>query len=125
MFGAGIGAHYEQTAANGDPLVIHNVPVWLLAETGAVGFLVFLSVGVLITRSLWQQWSSGSQMAGGLLLFFIGAAAMSMAHDLLYQRVIWFFLGLGLGYVQWTESPHRPTLQNEAASSESENQEKT
>ena len=124
LFGAGIGAHYEQTAANGAPLVIHNVPVWLLAETGAVGLLIFLSVGVLITRSLWQQWISGSQVAGGLLLFFIGATAMSMAHDLLYQRVIWFFLGLALGYVQLAESSDRLIPRDGSNFSKSKDQEK-
>ena len=39
VFGAGLGAYIgEQIRTTGTPLIIHSTPVWLLAETGLVGF---------------------------------------------------------------------------------------
>ena len=42
LFGAGLGAYMaDQLSTTGVPLLIHSTAVWLLAETGLVGFAVF------------------------------------------------------------------------------------
>ncbi len=39
-----LGAYIdEQIRTTGVPLVIHSTPVWLLAETGLIGFAVFMA----------------------------------------------------------------------------------
>ncbi|HEX9791284.1 MAG TPA: O-antigen ligase family protein, partial [Kiloniellales bacterium] len=100
VLGAGLGAHFEETKRSGEPLVIHNTLIWLLAETGLVGFLVFFSAGVAIfwasTRRLRDPTDVG---ATTIFLFLLAFASMSMVHELLYQRVLWFVLGVCLASV--------------------------
>jgi O-antigen ligase len=100
VFGAGLGAYFEVSKREGTPLVIHNTLIWLLAETGLVGFLVFFSAGVAIlwasTRRLRDPTDVG---ATTIFLFLLAFASMSMVHELLYQRVLWFVLGVCLASV--------------------------
>jgi hypothetical protein len=97
LAGAGLGAFLEQyRRMAGAPLVIHSTPLWLLAETGAIGFLVFaapfiriLSHGIAAAR----QHERAAQM---LVLVMIGFGIMAIVHELLYQRAFWLLLGAAL-----------------------------
>ena len=97
IFGSGLGAfmHHYLTATGG-PLVIHSVPVWLLAETGLIGLFVvgatFLAVSLYAWRHRNQPGEAG--WATGLLIALICIAAGATVHDFFYQRSFWFLLGL-------------------------------
>ncbi|MGN6462893.1 MAG: O-antigen ligase family protein, partial [Pseudolabrys sp.] len=95
LFGAGLGAYFEQMRAAGHAVVIHSVPVWLLAEMGLVGFLVFL---VSAMRLFFTQWGQAASDRGALLIVLILVAfgVVSLAHEILYQRIFWLVLGAAL-----------------------------
>lgn len=97
VFGGGLGAYmHRHFSATGGPLIIHSVPVWLLAETGAVGFLVVLGAfAALLRRGYCGLARPG--MAGwavGLLVILICMGAGAAVHDFFFQRSFWFLLGL-------------------------------
>ena len=77
--------------ATGTPLVIHSTAIWLLAETGLAGFLVFFfwawrtySTAFANRKTLWGL---------TLVLVLTVFAVISQAHDMLYQRAFWLMLG--------------------------------
>lgn len=95
VFGAGLGAYIaEQIRTTGTPLIIHSTPVWLLAETGLVGFSVFLAAAWRIASTEWPRRTA--RPARFLLLIFGVLALMSAMHELLYQRAFWLLLGATL-----------------------------
>jgi hypothetical protein len=95
LFGAGLGAFIgEQVRTTGTPLVIHSTPIWLLAETGLVGFAVFLSAAIRIVATEWPRRTK--RPARFLILIFGVLALMSELHELLYQRGFWLLLGATL-----------------------------
>ena len=97
VFGAGLGAYFEETKRAGTPLVIHNTLIWLLAETGLLGVLVFFSAGaVIFWASMRRLHDPTDEGATTIFLFLLAFASMSMVHELLYQRILWFVLGICL-----------------------------
>ena len=95
LFGAGLGAFIgEQVRATGTPLIIHSTPVWLLAETGIVGFAVFFAAAARIVAAEWPR--RAARPARFLILIFGVLALMSELHELLYQRGFWLLLGATL-----------------------------
>jgi len=100
VFGAGLGAFIEVfEREHGRFLIIHSTPIWLLAETGAVGFLVFAvpcvviffrEVRVSLAR---KRWDTGGTL---LVLSMLAFGVMSQVHELLYQRPLWLVLGAAL-----------------------------
>lgn len=116
VFGIGLGGFLqrdeERAAQDRDrpPMVIHSTPLWLLTETGLAGLAAFAALfGALalhLRRSISALDSGGGYAAllrGGLLVL-IAWAAMSLAHELLYQRMPWFALGLCAGLALRTQS---------------------
>ena len=96
VFGAGLGAFInEQIISSGVPLVIHSTPLWLLVETGIVGFILIMSVPVVIMLHLWRhpvrKWCAQDR---GIFLLLITLALMSILHELSYQRIFWLSLGM-------------------------------
>jgi O-antigen ligase len=71
--------------------VIHSTAVWLLAETGFIGFAVFGAAGL---RLLAEAVRCRAEPAALMLLLTLCAfGVISMAHEMLYQRAIWLLLG--------------------------------
>jgi len=99
IFGAGLGAYMESVLREGGaPLVIHSTPLWLLAETGLVGFLVFAASYVRIFRA--EIARPSHDLASKLLILIMMAfAVMSLPHEMLYQRTFWLLLGAALAYL--------------------------
>lgn len=95
VFGAGLGVFISRD--NGPyPLAIHSTPLWLLAEFGVVGFLTFV---VPLSRVFLNEMKRfrANDLAGNLLVLAItGFSAMSLFHEMLYQRAFWFLLGAAL-----------------------------
>lgn len=99
IFGAGLGAYVSEQLKLGKTIVIiHSTPVWLLAETGLLGFLAFVLPAV---RIFWQEWVKHNNDAAGRLLIFvlIVFGIEASFHDMLYQRALWLLLGAALAYL--------------------------
>jgi O-antigen ligase len=95
IFGAGLGAYMEeQLRSTGTPLVIHSTPVWLLAETGILGFAVFLGAAARIFFQAVRR--RGEPAALLLILILTAMAVMSSVHDMFYARAFWLLLGAAL-----------------------------
>jgi len=96
VFGAGLGAFRNQMILTLDwlPLVIHSTAIWLLAELGIVGFLIF---AVSFTHIFFKEWKSASAF---IVLCLGGFAVMSGPGDMLYQRTFWLLIGAALAVRQ-------------------------
>lgn len=108
VFGAGLGVFIAEWPAK-YKLVIHSTPVWLLAEFGVVGALLFfLPIARIVFAEIGRF--RRDDVAGNLLLLIIaGFSAMSCFHELFNQRIFWFLLGAGLA-VAATSAPSRRPL---------------
>jgi hypothetical protein len=99
LLGAGLGAFMNQQGHAADAIVIHSTPLWLLGETGLVGFVVLATP---VVRIFWIELAKiGKRQTAGFFLILIIAAfgVVSNAHEILYQRAFWLLLGAGLALV--------------------------
>jgi len=93
LIGAGLGAFMAEQTRIAKPLVIHSTAMWLLAETGLLGFLIFAAAGLQIAASEFRQ---NDQVSKVTILIGVTFVVMSTVHELLYQRIFWLFLGATL-----------------------------
>lgn len=95
ILGGGLGAFTaEYLRLHGVPLVIHSTPLWLLAELGIVGFLIFAVPFILLLK---QKSPAGRPPAYVFtILLLLSFATVSVVHDIMYQRAFWLLLGAGL-----------------------------
>lgn len=98
VFGGGLGAGIYRSVSGGEsPLVIHSVPVWVLAEFGLVGAAIFGALFLSIALSLWRQTqATGRPVYAFGLLMLLAFAVFGLPHDIFYQRLFWFLLGVML-----------------------------
>jgi hypothetical protein len=78
---------------------IDSTPIWLLAEFGILGFLVFVIPFAQIFFGEWRHARAGQQTAVALVLTLAAFASMSTLYELLYQRIFWITLGALLACV--------------------------
>lgn len=109
VLGKGLGYFLEmQRESNmfgAAPIQIHNTLLWLLAEFGLIGFLCFVGflccAGYQLLRIVMAPGNAASEetrtFALSMLVFCLGWQIMSLMHELMFQRVVWFGLGLALG----------------------------
>lgn len=96
IFGAGLGAFTaEYLRAHGVPLVIHSTPLWLLAEFGVIGFLIFAAPFVLLLKQEIAR-TEASASRTFTILMLLGFAAIAAVHDMVYQRAFWLLMGAAL-----------------------------
>jgi len=99
ILGAGLGAFRNQMIipVTGIPLLIHSTALWLLAELGLIGFLIFTIPAVYIfvieLDRARKEWPSALTV-----LCCIAFAVMSAPADMLYQRTFWLLIGAALSY---------------------------
>lgn len=95
FFGEGLGAFARLSLGeNGKQLVIHSVPIWLLAEFGLVGFVVVLSLPVAVAFKFARSFSNRRPPVIGLSLGLLALfAVFGMVHDIAYQRLFWLLAG--------------------------------
>jgi branched-subunit amino acid transport protein AzlD len=111
IFGAGLGAFIDQQMRAGNLLIIHSSPLWLLAETGIIGFIV---VAAPLFRVFFRQITTvrKQDVAGLTLILVITAFGVEAnAHEMMYQRAFWLVLGAGLACApfvakHWAADPH-------------------
>jgi O-antigen ligase len=95
-FGAGLGSFVEWRVATGQaPQVIHSIPMWLMAEMGLVGLAVMIAASLFVAIKSWRT-AMVESPRWGLALFGVLAciAIDGLAHDLFFQRIFWFLLGV-------------------------------
>jgi len=97
IFGAGLGAFRNQMifVASSQPLLIHSTTVWLLAELGIIGFLVFAIPAIYVFANEWVH-ARKDPPSTLIILCFVAFAAMATPADMLYQRTFWLLIGTGL-----------------------------
>jgi len=100
--GGGLGAFVQNRVTAGrEFLVIHCTPLWVLAEMGLAGFVIFSAsffallkpVGVHFAAVCRSDWTFALVT---LMLCFGGA---NLVHDFFFQRFFWFFLGFYLALI--------------------------
>jgi hypothetical protein len=99
LFGAGLGAFVATFEhEHGRFLIIHSTPVWLLAETGIIGFLAFAVPYLIALGAGLRSSGKGLSDVGGtlLVLALLAVGVMCQVHELLYQRSLWLLLGATL-----------------------------
>lgn len=97
FFGVGLGTFIANWSGP-YPLVIHSTLIWLLAEFGLIGALIFVSPIVRIFIMEARRFRN-NDVAGHLLVLIIaGFSAMSIFHEFMYQRTFWFLLGMALAH---------------------------
>lgn len=98
IFGAGLGAFRNLnilTSNSGIPLLIHSTPLWLLAELGLVGFMVFAVPGVAIFLTQ-ARLVRDEPLAAIAVLCIIAFAIMGTPAEMVYQRTFWLIIGATL-----------------------------
>lgn len=107
VWGAGLGAFIAQW--KGDyPLIIHNSAVWILAEFGTAGAIAFFAPAILIAYRELRRFRRNDTSGYLLILILAGFGAMSLFHELLYQRSMWFLFGatlIGAGTLKVDKRP--------------------
>jgi hypothetical protein len=97
VFGAGLGAfrNLHIIGSSGIPLLIHSTPLWIMAEMGLVGLVVFAwpALYILFAEFRRKKRDSASQL---IILCFTALAVMATPTDMFYQRTFWFLIGAGL-----------------------------
>jgi len=76
-------------------LIIHNSLLWVAAELGLVGLcaygFLFVAIGNAV-RTRRERTDSKVLIVGCIVAF----AVVSLAHDMMYQRVLWLLLGAAM-----------------------------
>jgi len=99
ILGAGLGGFPQYLIKAGHvPEVIHNTYLWILTEMGAVGFAVFAAFFVVLLRRLRQRHhdSEDPKIAIAALAVLLAVAGAAIGMEAMYQRHVWFLLGLAL-----------------------------
>jgi hypothetical protein len=98
--GAGLGTFFEYQKEKYGELVetIDCTPVWLLCETGLIGFLMFLAGFALAGKSFWTTSRDGPDAWIGRagITFLLGFCFMALFHQMLFARILWVLMGLFL-----------------------------
>lgn len=96
IFGAGLGVFIEQsTQWFSRPLVIHSTPIWILAEFGIVGVVIFLTILIYSARSLIKL-GYFKPYHYAILLLLLVFVVFGLAHEIFNQRFFWLVLGICL-----------------------------
>ena len=100
MIGAGLGAYKPfQIEKRGEYInVMDFTGLWLLVETGAVGLFVFASFFIACSWCLYRKGfvEDNGGYYRAMFVFLLLFAGMSVLHELMYTRVLWFAMGLAL-----------------------------
>lgn len=95
LTGAGLGVYLQREIELGKalPQQIHNTYLWLLAETGLVGFVLFTGFFVTLLVESWRGRRHDDCLLVAIpILCMFGLFAM--LQEALYQRHIWFLAGI-------------------------------
>lgn len=100
IVGIGLGVFYHQQVRSlgwewGS--TIHTTLLWLLVETGLVGAILFAAFTLLVLRALVRgDLAPTGKLEFAVFLALIAIFAASIATEIMFQRYLWFLMGLGL-----------------------------
>jgi O-antigen ligase len=110
VFGVGLGWFRE-----GQEYIVHNTGLWLLAEMGLVGLVVFLGLMTWMLRRAVRVVAvlprEDHGLALGLAGAFVAMLALSLGIEALYQRHWWLVMGLIAAGASWPARPEGGDLQ--------------
>lgn len=93
--GAGLGAFVQnEWLQHQRYLMIHNSYVWILAEMGIVGAAIWGAFSCWIVRAGTLLSTPNRRVVLGICFVLLATA---MVHEILYQRIFWWMLGLFMG----------------------------
>lgn len=99
LWGTGVGAflHNYSEDNNGTKLVIHNSALWLLSEMGLIGFISFTGILAITMIKLRDKAKMKHEfMAAASLSVLFFSIGSSVGTEVIYQRQIWFLVGLAV-----------------------------
>ncbi len=75
---------------------IHQTLLWLLTETGLIGLSLFLLFVFSVFKNIYKSSVAPTHnvMAIGWLAIIVTFAFISLTAEIMYQRYLWFFLGV-------------------------------
>ncbi|PYT96171.1 MAG: hypothetical protein DMG38_24900 [Acidobacteria bacterium] len=98
IIGSGVGTFLARSEQKlGFELIIHNEFLWLLVETGVVGFVLFSAMMLRALRNclyVARARSGDSAIAVGILCGIVGILAWIQAGEGLWHRHVWLLLAL-------------------------------
>ncbi|CFX33466.1 membrane protein of unknown function [Candidatus Filomicrobium marinum] len=97
LLGHGLGGFIHDRIAHGQKaLVIHNVPVWILAEMGLVGFALIATGFVMFVGGLmsYRLLPNAKIVANAAFICLVAFCLGGLTQDFFYQRIFWFIAGL-------------------------------
>lgn len=104
ILGGGLGVFIEQSKSwNDNKVVIHNTPIWILAEFGLMGAAVFGYLFYNVYKDL-DAIKKCRVCYRMFVLLAVAIAMTGMAQEIFYQRILYLGLGLALAL----GSPKRP-----------------
>jgi O-antigen ligase/uncharacterized membrane protein YbhN (UPF0104 family) len=96
-FGQGLGGFLERSPQTlGQSIGIHNTWLWMLVDFGLLGFSLALLIVSLICAHVIRArlWCSPDPYQRAFLLVLVCFAFFSQLHEMSFQRIMWFCLGL-------------------------------
>jgi O-antigen ligase len=96
-FGQGLGGFLERSPQTlGYSIGIHNTWLWVLVDFGLLGFsLALLMVSLIFAYVIRARlWCSPDPYQRAFLLGLVCFAFFSQLHEMSFQRIMWFCLGL-------------------------------
>ncbi len=96
LWGAGLGSHVQTFIRDQIySLNIHNTFLWVLAEFGILGFFLFFSPFITVIIQFFRQ-NMNFKIPNVQALFFcfLVFGGFSIFHEMAYQRIFWFVLGM-------------------------------
>ncbi|MTI10605.1 O-antigen ligase family protein [Curvivirga aplysinae] len=108
IFGAGLGYYKNHSLEHAvrEGSVLHNTGLWLLAETGIIGFGIVLALFIYLFRLFWL--TRDNWICFAMCLILIVAAVMSQTSEIMYQRHLWVFIGFGFAVAMYHQAQKRP-----------------
>lgn len=110
VLGTGLGGFLaQQIGLHNQAMIIHNTGLWILTEMGMVGAAAFAAVFAVLLRAFWPRPGKEGRRPPAIhaaaFLALIGFAAMSLTHEVLYQRILWLLLGMALALPAAASAP--------------------
>lgn len=101
IFGIGLGSfmHHYAEITGGIIFALHTSGLWLLVETGIVGLILFAAIVGLFLLGLHRRAVDHQHaLSASLFVILIFSLGASIGTEIIYQRQLWFLLGLAASY---------------------------
>ncbi len=96
LLGLGLGYYYELSRLSFGDAIIHNTYIWILVETGIIGFLIFfffvvhvLQTNIRLIRKFARCQKELYYIAVGIFSVIVAMCVFALGIEALYQRHLW------------------------------------